>query len=106
MAAPDSADLAAALGRPVDATQGAAVLSIVTALGRSYCRGEGFTDDGPVDEVRAVIIGAALRLLAHPRQISMSESVGPESADYRAGFTGFTLAEKAVLDSFRVVALG
>lgn len=82
------------------------MLSIVTAMARSYTRGEGFTDTGPVEEIRAVVLGASLRLLAHPRQIQMSESVGPESASYTSGFTGWTISEKAVLDSFRVVALG
>jgi hypothetical protein len=101
-----SADLAALMGRPVDSQQGAAVLSIVAALARSYTRGEGFTVDGPCDEIRAVILGASLRLLAHPRQIQMSESAGPESASYATGFTGWTIPERAVLDSFRVVALG
>lgn len=106
MAAPVSADLAELLGRDVDSQQGAAVLSIVTAMVRTYCQGAGFTDSGPVDEIRAIILSAACRLIAHPRQIPMSEAVGPESVDYRGGFAGFTLAERAVLDEFRVTALG
>jgi hypothetical protein len=56
------------------------------------------------DEV-AVVVSASARLMAHPRQKDMSEGVGPQTASWRAGFTGWTVAERLTMDRYRVKAL-
>lgn len=108
-------DLENALGQPVDSAQGAAVLSAATAIVRSYCvqgthdnTSHGFTVDGEPDEpeIETVILLVALRLLAHPRQLSMSENHGPSAFDFREGFKGLTMFEKLTLDPFRTTSLG
>jgi hypothetical protein len=94
------------MGRDVDSGQAASVLAIITAQARSYCRDVGFTDGFPSDEIKfGAILPAAARMLAHPRQIGMSETLGPQAVDYRTGFTGWSLAELGVLNRFRVRAL-
>lgn len=102
MATPTVVDLSAVLGRTVSAEQGGAVLSIVTAMVKAYTRGEGFDSDGaPNDELRAVVLTASARLLAHPRQLGMAEALGPESASFREGFSGFSVAELFTLNRYR-----
>jgi hypothetical protein len=106
MAAPTYLDLGALLGRTVTPEQGAAVLQVVTAMASSYTRGVGFVDGVPSDEIKfGAIIPAAARLISHARQIGMSESLGPQGVDYRTGFTGWSLAERFVLDRHRVRAV-
>lgn len=100
--APTVADLSALLGRTVSAEQGQAVLSLVTLAVRAYVRGGPGWE--PNDEEASVIKSAALRLLAHPRQIDMSEAVGPQSAAWRGGWQGFTLGERITLDRYRITA--
>jgi hypothetical protein len=94
------------MGRTVDVGQASAVLSVLAAQASSWTRGVGFTNGQPNDEILyGVIYPAALRLLAHPRQLSMSESAGPETVDVRTGFNGFTINEQRVLGRYRVQAL-
>lgn len=101
MSAPTYTDLGALLGRSVTEVQGNAVIQVVTSMVNAYTRGEGFTSGVPNDELRAVVLTAAARLLAHPRQLGMAETVGPESVSYREGFTGFTVAELFTLNRYR-----
>lgn len=70
---------------------------VVTSFARAYTRGEGFTDDGPNDEIAAVIITASARLVANPEQLSTD--IGTVST--RNGFSGFTLTEQIVLNRYR-----
>lgn len=102
MAAPTVADLSALLGRPVSAEQGQAVLSVTTQAVKAYVRGG--ANWAPNDEQASVILTAAARLIAHPRQVDMSETVGPQSASWRSSFQGFTLGERITLDRYRVTA--
>ena len=107
MTAPTYSDLAALLeGRyAVEPGRGAAEMEIITAMAKSYTRGEGFDADGtPAPDVRAVIHTATARLHAHPAQIRYSEARGPESVSFYDGFSGWTLAELAVLNRYRVRA--
>lgn len=83
-----------------------AVLSIVGAMVRSYTRGNGFTDGEPNEELHAVILTSAARLLTNPSQLSRSMEMGTFTTDYRGGFIGFTLPELYVLNRFRTRALG
>src|SRR4051812_8311482 len=67
-------------------------------------RGQGFTDGEPNQDIRAVILTAAARLLSNPRGLLMDETKGPESVSYRSAFTGWTVAELFVLNRYRVTA--
>jgi hypothetical protein len=94
-----------ASGQTVDSSQGAEVLSTVTQLANAYTRGQGFTDGIPNADISAVILTASARLLAHPRQLAIDETVGPDSASFRGGFTGWSVLETIVLNRYRVTAV-
>lgn len=104
MAAPTTDDLGAFLGREIDAGQATAVLGIVSAMAAGYTRGQGFTEGEPGPDVRAVILSASARLIADTSQITSEEAMGPFSVSYRAGFDGWSAAELAVLNRYRVRA--
>jgi hypothetical protein len=106
---PQVADLTALLygdsGQTVDSEQGTQVLATVTQLANAYTRGVGFTDSVPNEDISAVVTTAAARLLAHPRQLAVDETVGPDSASLpRGGFTGWSVLETIVLNRYRVTA--
>lgn len=101
MPAPTYLDLGALLGRTVSPEQGNAVIEIVTSLARAYTRGQGFDDGLPNDELRAVILSAACRMIANPRGIDLAESVGPQSVSFRGAFTGWSVAETFTLNRYR-----
>lgn len=98
-------DLANLLGRiELNWDQAGAVLNIVTAMARSYTRGQGFTEGVPADDVKAVILTASARLLADPSGILESERMGPFGTSY-APHTGWSTSELMVLDRYRLRAL-
>jgi len=107
--APTVADLTALLygasGQTVDSEQGAQVLAAVTQMASAYTRGQGFSDGIPNADISAVILTASARLLAHPRQLAVDETVGPDSASFRGGFTGWSVLETIVLQRYRVTAV-
>jgi len=70
---------------------------LITAMARSYTRGNGFDGDRVHEDVAAVVVTATARLLANPEQIA--HQVG--GVAMRGGFTGWTLAEGYVLGAFR-----
>lgn len=105
MAAPTSAELGALMGRTVTTEQGNAVLSIISALASGYTRGVGFTDGVPNNEIRAVVLSAACRYIAEPRQMATTEVVGPMSARFEAGGFDFSVGERMVLNRYRIRAL-
>lgn len=72
--------------------------AIVTALARSYCRGKGFTVDGPFEDVAAVITTASARMVANPEQSTIQAG---EISGRDRGFQGWNLAELAVLNRYR-----
>jgi hypothetical protein len=107
---PEVEDLTALLygdsGTAVDSEQGAEILAAVTQLANAYTRGVGFTDGTPNADISAVILTASARLLAHPRQVAVEETVGPDSAAFRSGgFTGWSVLETIVLNRYRVTAV-
>jgi hypothetical protein len=110
VAAVQANDVGALLGdgAPTEAVLASAVQA-VTLQARAYTRGEGFdqgdSHDEPNDEIAAAILTAACRLARNPGQLSTSETMGPFSFDVRGGFQGFTLAELATLDRYRVAGL-
>lgn len=87
-------------GDPGRAEEYAAVIS---AMARAYTRGNGFIGNMPNEELEAVIVTATARLMANPtgdRQIT----AGP-FARSPGSFTGWNLAELAVLNRYRKRAL-
>lgn len=104
MTAPTAADVAAFLddpGKPETVALAAQHLPIVTAMARSYTRGRGFNDDGPAEDLAAVIITATARLMKNPEQIAFEQAAGPMSTAIRGGFAGWNLAETFVLNRYR-----
>ena len=100
-----STQLAAFLGTTLNTSKADAVLSVITALARSYTRGRGFNFyDKPNEDVAAVILSAAARLYRDPSQIVSQETMGPFSVSYRAGFDGWSVAELGTLNRYRVRA--
>jgi hypothetical protein len=79
----------------------AAIVPLITTMAKAYTRGNGFDDDEPNDEINAVIITAAARLAANPRQLSHTSTAGVFSDNVVGGFTGWTLAEQFVLNRYR-----
>lgn len=104
MAALEAADLQTFLGSTVNAGQAESVLTIITAMASSYTRGRGFTAGIPTDEIKAVILTAAARLLSNTTGLLYDEVEGPSQISYRSAFSGWTIAERLVLDRFRVSA--
>ena len=77
------------------------IVPVVTELARAYTRDRGFTAGEPNANIAAVIVTASARLTANPEQLSTD--IGSESI--RGGFNGWTLAERAALDRYRVKAM-
>lgn len=82
--------------------------SDVIALASSYTRGRGF-ERGPAAlpaDLRAVVHAASVRMLWHVRHPAgvRSESMGPFAVQYDTAGFGWTVAEKCVLDRYRVRA--
>lgn len=74
-------------------------VEIVTAFVSAYTRGRGFTDGVPADDLVAVIVTSAARLVQNPT-LTTSETVGGFSQ--RPGvLDGWTLPELAVLHRYR-----
>jgi hypothetical protein len=74
-------------------------------MASAYTRGQGFSDGVPNADIAAVILTAAARLYAHPRQLAVDETVGPDSASFRGGFSGWSVLETIVLQRYRVTAV-
>jgi hypothetical protein len=90
------------LGRPDDATlEGSvkAAIPVVTTLVKAYVRGG--ADWVANDELEAVIVTATARLVVNPGQLAVDQAAGPFTQSLRGGFTGWTLAELAVLNRYR-----
>lgn len=86
-----------------------AAIPIITAFAKAYTRGRGFnTVPGPIgvdEEIAAVITTAAARFAGNTAQTSESHSTDDRSTELRSYFTGWTLAELAVLNRYRVRAM-
>jgi hypothetical protein len=81
------------------------VVPVVTVLAKSYTRGNGFDGNEPCEEIAAVIVTASARLAANGAQLATDDTIGPFSRSIRGGFDGWTLAEQAVLNRYRVRAM-
>lgn len=104
--APSSAELLKHLGwssSPRNVDLATAHIGNVTELIWSYTRGRGFTDDAPrqvATDLRAVIVSASARSVSNPSNAFKVVAGTVESTPGR--FEGFTLAEQAVLNRYRV----
>jgi hypothetical protein len=90
-----------------DATNTAVTVAVdqVMALAKAYTRGRGFGDNGPNADISAVIVTAAARLVSNPRQFGVELPAGAQANRvFRGGFTGWSLAELAALNRYRVRA--
>lgn len=109
MAAVNGADVAALLEGAVTEAVAQRAVDAVTLMARAYTRGEGFDQgddyDEPNAEIAAAILTAACRLSRNPGQLATSETMGPFGFEVRGGFQGFSLAELAALDRYRVHGL-
>lgn len=83
-----------------------AAVEQVSALVKAYTRGRGFDGSEPNADLSAVIVTAAARLAANPSQIPNELPAGPGGATraLRGAFTGWSLAELAALNRYRVRA--
>jgi hypothetical protein len=76
-----------------------AVLSIVAAQARSYTRGVGWEGLTATEDIAAVVLSAAARLLSNPNGLK-EETMGALSVQYGPPF-GWSLAELYCLNRFR-----
>jgi hypothetical protein len=90
-----------------DVLQGDAslVVPMIITMAKAYTRGHGFDGNQPNDEIAAVITTAAARFIANPKQLTNTQTSGPYSANVVGGFTGWTLAERFVLNRYRTRAM-
>lgn len=70
---------------------------IITAMARTYTRGNGFTADDISEDIAAVITVATARMVANPEQLDAQMG----NVMVRGGFKGWSLAELFVLNSYR-----
>lgn len=96
------------LGRPGDDTLAGSAeqaIPVVTTMVRAYTRGNGFWEgNDPLEDVEAVIVSATARLISNPSQLAHDETAGPFARSLRGAFTGWTLAELAILNRYRTRA--
>ncbi|HNM86557.1 MAG TPA: hypothetical protein PKI77_18805 [Mycobacterium sp.] len=83
----------------------ATVVPIVTTMAKAYTRGRGFTDNDPNEEIAAVIATASARLAANGEQLAGKRVDDVEVRYSLASTFGWTLAELAVLNRYRVTAM-
>ena len=102
MAAVNPDDVTALLDRHVPAVEQA--VPLITTMCKAYTRGRGFEGNVPNDELAAAITTAAARLAANGRQLQERHQVDNVEREFRNAFTGWTLAELAVLNRYRVRA--
>lgn len=102
----DGHDVAAFLGAPEDTALvnlANRSLDVIAGLARAYTRDNGFMGDDIVvkPDLRSVLITATARLMANPDQVDQTHIVGPFTDKIGAGFSGWSLAELAVLNRYR-----
>lgn len=99
MSTPTVQDLQQFVGRDLDTLQAISHLEMVTAFARAYTRGRGFTDGEPADDIAAVIVTCAARMMANPEG-TIYETIGPYSVRHPE-VHGFNLLEQVVLNGYR-----
>nr|WP_300147223.1 hypothetical protein [Propionicimonas sp.] len=98
------------MGRPDDAAliaRAGAVLPHVLQLIRGYTRGRGFPNEDAWEcpsDIQVVVYSVIARVLANPDGLQKTTVTGPFTETV-AGWQGFTLMERQILDRYRVKAL-
>lgn len=91
---------------PVSNDVATTAITTAEALIAGYCRGFHVDKLGnPRDGIEAVVMTVAARIAANPGQVSTNDSAGQFRRSRGTGFSGFTLAELAVLNRYRKRAL-
>lgn len=94
------------LGKPEDAAILATAeqaIPIVTVMVRAYVRGGAGWE--PNEELEAVIVTAAARMVTNPGQLPIDLTTGAFGQSIRGAFQGWTLAELFVLNRYRKRAM-
>lgn len=92
---------------PVSTETATTALTTAEALIGGYCRGCHVDGAGEYrDGIKAVVITVGARIAANPAQVTIRDSAGPFTRARGQGFSGFTLAELAVLNRYRKRAKG
>ena len=101
MAAYTATDLAAHLQTDVDTATAVLALKVAGDVVRTYTRGEGFNavTGAPGDDLAAVVLMAAGRIYVNPTH-TQQETIDDYTVRH-AAFTGWTLPELAVLNTYR-----
>lgn len=92
-------------GSSKDKEKAAAALEQAEQMVDGYTRGRHIQSHDPLiykAGIEGVIRSVAARLYANPFGINVREQVGAYSLTLGAGFQGFTLAELAILNRYRV----
>lgn len=81
-------------------------LDIAGAVVDGYCRGGARNGAGEWRAgIGAIVLAVAARVLANPSGVQYRDQAGPFSVSRQSSFTGFTLAELAVLGRYRRTAV-
>ena len=90
-----------------DKAKAETALAAAEGLVSGYTRGRHRNSAGAFRPgVEQVVLMVGARILANPGQVSYREQSGSVSVSRGAGFSGFTLGERAVLDRYRKRAMG
>ena len=94
-------DLAAHLQQDVDTATAVLCLKVAADVVFSYTRGQGFNavTGAPGDDLAAVVLTSTGRMYTNPAH-TQQETIDDYTVRY-AGFTGWTLPELAVLNTYR-----
>ncbi len=98
--------MAAFLGQPENAATLATAeqaIPVVSTMLRAYVRGGAGWESN--DELDAVIVTAAARMVSNPSGLAHDDTAGPFTRSVRGAFQGWTLAELFVLNRYRKTAL-
>ncbi len=101
MAAYAAVDLAAHLQQDVDTATATLAMKVAADVAHTYTRGAGFgpITGAPGDDLAAVVLMAAGRIYVNPTH-NQQETVDDYTVRH-AAFTGWTLPELAVLNTYR-----
>ena len=98
----EAEQVAAFLGQPGDAATEATAeqaIPVVTTMVKAYVRGGADWESN--DELDAVIVTAAARMVSNPTGLPHEMTAGPFVRSVRGAFQGWTLAELFVLNRYR-----